>query len=1164
MLTIHFANRHEDLSACLIDALQRPGGGLFTADQVIVPSAAQRRHLTLALADAHGVCAQVRFSYLAQWLWQQVGTVLASAAPDSPRPAASVADSPWQAGLLAWRVYGVLADEAWLALQPRLAAYLAQADAVTRFDLAQQVATLLDQTTTFRPDWLAAWAEGRSALPPGSPDRADEAWQAALWRRISADLHAAAATEDRQPFDPARMHTLATVLQQVPGDAGQAARLQAAGLPAAAHVFCLPTIAPVYLALLQQLGRWMDLHVYALNPCEAYWFDVVEPRRLAHLAARGRAQHAEVGHRLLAAWGQQTQAQLSGLVDVCGDAVIDEGSYTPHPADTLLGHLHNSILTLSDLAPASLPLRADDRSIEVHVAHSYTRQLEVLQDRLLALMAGPDAPAPGDILVVTPRLDEAAPLIDSVFGTAPPERALPYTLTGQAVSGSRPMARALLALLAIAAGRATVTELFALLQQAPVARRFGLDDDGLQQVQQWLQQAGVHWGLDAGHRSALGLPDGERHTLADGLHRLMLGLALPAPAELGESQAEAPFQGRLSAGAAEGTGALALGALWRFAQALGHWRQQLAQPQLPGRWPGLLNEAVHTFLAPDAHSAADAADSADLRSAIQGLAESWQRSGLATPLPLDVVQQALTQALDEPARGGVPSGRITFTSMGSLRGLPYRVVCILGLDDGAFPTADRPAEFDLLARHPRPGDRQRRSDERNLFLDLLLAARDTLHLSCTGRSVHDNAPLPPSVLVAELLDYLVPALDAPAAAARAQLVVQHPLQAFDPSLFDARSPLRQRSHHAEYAQALAPVAPVVAPATETGAGQSGNAPQDEDARGGDDGSGDDGADPDDDTDDDDSATTGPLPPFFLQPLPALAPEARCITLDQLQRFFRHPSRALLQRLGVRLRQPDEALDDTEPLLPSRRHRTALARRLLPAVAAGADDAHLLALAEAGTEWPVGVVGAQALQAELPLLRAHAQALAHWAQAPELPPHTATLDLQVDGQPWQLQVALAGLRPDGLLRHRYADAGAADHISTWIDHLALCACAPAGVAGRSQWLGREARFAFKPCDEPIGPLQTLLGLYAQGQCAPLYFFPRSAWAWAQGGRRLAPARSAWTVGPRTPHAEQADPAHRLVLRGLPDPMGDGAPRFEAAAAAVFDPLLDCLDSDGGSG
>ena len=1146
MLSIHFANRHEDLSARLVDALQRPGGGLFTADEVIVPSAAQRRHLTLALADAHGVCAQVRFSYLAQWLWQQVGTVLASAAPDSPRPAASVADSPWQAGLLAWRVVDVLADEAWVALYPRLGAYLAQADAVTRFDLAQRVATLLDQTITFRPDWLAAWAEGRSAMPVGSDSRADEAWQAALWRRISGDLHGGAAHDGTQPFDPARIHTLANVLQQVPGTAEQAARLQAAGLPAAAHVFCLPTIAPVYLALLQQLGRWMDLHLYALNPCEAYWFDVVDRRRLAHLTARGKAEHLEVGHRLLAAWGQQAQAQLSGLVDTCGDAVIDEGTYTPHPAENLLGRLHNSILELTDLAPATVPLLEHDRSIEVHVAHSFARQLEILQDRLLALMAGPDAPAPGDILVVTPQLDEAAPLIDSVFGTAPPERALPYTLTGQAVSGTRPMARGLLALLAIAGGRATVTELFALLQQAPVARRFGLDDNGLQQVQGWLQQAGVHWGLDAAHRSALGLSDDPRHTLADGLHRLMLGLALPAPAELGGETAEAPFQGRLSAGAAEGTVALALGALWRFAQALGQWRQQVAQPQPPGRWPALLSDAVHTFLAPDPHSAADSADGADLRAAIQGLAEQWRRSGLAVALPLDVVQQALTQALDEPARGGVPSGRITFTSMSSLRGLPYRVVCILGLDDGAFPTADRPAEFDLLARHPRAGDRQRRTDERNLFLDLVLAARDTLHLSYTGRSVRDNAVLPPSVLVAELLDYLVPAIDAPAEVARAHLVVHHPLQAFDASLFDPRNPARQRSHHSEYALALAPVpAPAKSDTVvvESGVDDAGDEEDIDDA-------------PDTDADDDEAA--GPLPPFFVRPLPALAPEARCITLDQLQRFFRHPSRALLQRLGLRLRQPDEALDDTEPLLPSRRHRAALARRLLPAVAAGADDTALLALAEAGTDWPGGVVGAQALQDELPLLRAHAQALARWTATPELPPHTATLDLQVDGQPWQLQVALAGLRPDGLLRHRYADAGATDHIATWIDHLALCACAPSGVAGHSQWLGREAGFAFKPCDEPIGPLQTLLGLYAQGQTEPLYFFPKSAWAWAKGQRRMSPARSAWTVSPRTPYAEQADPAHRLVLRGLPDPMGDGAPRFEAAAAAVLDPLLARLD------
>lgn len=1138
MLTLHFANRYEILSALLTAALQPPGHDLFTPDEVIVPSAALRRQLTLQLAREQGVCTNLRFAYLAQWLWQQANRVLAATAP-GPRPVpAADADAPWQAPLLAWRVYGVLADAAWVAGHPRLARYLAQADAVTRLDLAQRVAGLIDQYITYRPDWLATWAAGRLALPADSAGAVDEAWQAALWRRLRAELPSTGDAAVAAPgVDPTAAHTLAAALSRVDTSDDTLQALRRAGLPASAHVFCLPTIAPVYLALLQQLGRWMDLRLYALNPCEAYWFEVVDRRRLARLAAAGRDAHHEVGHRLLAAWGQQAQAQLSGLVDACGDAVIDDDHYSAHPSDTLLGRLHNSILQLQDLAPGSVPLRADDRSIEVHVGHSLTRELEVLHDTLLAMMAHPDPamrPAPGEILVVTPDLDAAAPLIHGVFGTAPRDRALPYTLTGQSVSQANAPARALLDLLALAGSRCTASALFGLLQQPVVARRFGLDDDGLDQVHRWLRQAGVHWGLDADHRAALGLPAVARHSLADGLDRLMLGYALPR--RVGEA-----YDHKLPAGAAEGTGALALGALWRFIEGLRRLQAEAVQPLPPARWPPLLANLVDRFLLPDA---AEQDDAAELRAALGTLADQWQRSGLAEPLPLDVLRQALTQALDDPARGGVPTGRITFSSMSSLRGLPYRVVCAIGLNDGAFPSATRPAEFDLLAHQPRPGDRQRRTDERNLFLDLLLAARDRVHVSYTGRSVRDNAPLPPSVLVAELLDYLLPALAATPAEARAHLVVEHPLQAFDASLFDPATEVRQRSHHREYAMALtrgvaaAPVAARAAAADDEG----------EVATEGDDA----------DSDDDDTGA-GPLPPFFARPLPAPGAEARQIDLEQLQRFFRHPSRTLLQqRLGIRLRQPDEALEDDEPFLPGWQSRAALAQRLLPALAAGADDAALLALAEAGTELPTGTLGRLALRAELPLLRRHAQALAALTAAPLLATHATTLTFDLSGQPWQLQIALAGLRPDGLVRHRYAEARAADYLGAWIEHLALCACAPAGVAGRTRWLGRDASFGFRPCDDAPEQLQALLGLMARGLREPLYFFPKTAWAWASNGHSLSKATAAWRATPRQPYAEQADPAHQLALRGLPDPLGEGLARFEATADAVLAPLLQHLD------
>ncbi len=1183
MLTLHFANRLESLADLLTSALGQPGGDLFTPAEVIVPSMAMRRAVTLQMAQRYGVCANLRFGFLAQWLWQQAALVLATTAPQValPQRTAHSAQAPWQPALLTWRVLAALHDAAWVAGQPRLARYLAQADAVTRLDLAQRVAALIDQTITDRPDWLAAWSLGRSALPPGAAGRDDEAWQAALWQRLQAEIHASADASG-QHIDPTAAHTLAAALAQLPATPAGLAALQQAGQPATAHVFCLPSIAPVHLALLQQLARWMDLHIYALNPCAEYWFDVVDPRRLARLAAAGRTpqlQHLEVGHRLLAAWGRQTQAQLAALVDACGDGVVDDDHFQPHPGHSLLARLQNSMLHLQDLGAASVPLDMADHSISLHVCHSLTRELEVLQDSLLALIAQPGAPAPGDILVVVPDLALAAPLIDSVFGTAPPALALPFTITGRAVSQLNPAARALLDLLALAGSRCTASAVFGVLQQPVVASRFGLDDEGLARVHGWLLDAGVHWALDGAQRAGLGLDADGRHSWTDGLDRLFLGHALPGAAD--------PFDGRLPAGEAEGSAALALGALWAFVQALQQLRQQVAQPLPAQDWPALLASLVEAFLQADS---AGVNPLADLRAAVQGLAETWRLSAPALPLALDVVRQALTQALDNPALGGVPTGRITFSAMPSLRGLPYRVVCVLGLDDGVFPSTRRPAEFDLIALHPRPGDRQRRDDERGLFLDLVLAARERLYLSHTGRSVRDNSALPPSVLVSELLDVLLPALDAPAGQAMAHLVVAHPLQAFDVRGFQASSDARLRSFQAEYAlalaagQAVAQTSPTAAADT-AGAGarvvadpnadadagaedaNAGAVPADQATADSDDRSAPGTDDASDSADEDAETEASSAPAFFAQPLAAPVPSP--LALAQLQRFFRHPARWLLQqRLGLVLRQADEALDDDEPFLPSFSARQDLAQRLLPALlqahASGQvlADASLLALAEAGTQLPAGPIGRGFAQAELPLLRAHALAVAEASAAPQLAPHSATLALQVNIagqlQPWPLDISLSGLRANGLLRHRYDEARPADHLAAWLDHLALCACAPAGVAGRTRWLGRGAQFGFRSVDDPLPLLQQLVALFVQGQQAPLYFFPKTAWAWLAKGRNLNAARATWLASARRPFAEQADAANRLALRGLPDPLDAGLANFEATSAAVLQPLLDHLD------
>src|SRR5574338_576779 len=357
---------------------------------------------------------------------------------------------------------------------------LAEADAMMRFDLAQAVARVFDHYLTYRADWLAAWLAGRTR-DLGE----DEAWQAALWRRMAADLGAG------------RRHPMAAFFEALE------ARGEAAipGLPRSAHLFCLPTLPPLYLEVLRRLARWMDLHLYVVNPCREYWFEIVDRKRLAWLAARQQDLYQEVGNGLLAAWGRQAQAQLSLLFDDEGLIQDRDTEFFPAAGRTLLARLQNAILDLEDLPPGSVALAADDRSIEVHVCHSLTRKLEVLHDQILALFAGPKPPRPSDILVLTPDLDAAAPLIEAVFGTAPVERRIPFVITGRGAVGVSPVLRAVDALLATVGSRCTASQVLDLLQLEPIARRFGLAPEDLPRIHAWLGEAGIRWGLDESARA---------------------------------------------------------------------------------------------------------------------------------------------------------------------------------------------------------------------------------------------------------------------------------------------------------------------------------------------------------------------------------------------------------------------------------------------------------------------------------------------------------------------------------------------------------------------------------------------------------------------------------------------------------------------------------------
>ncbi|MDP9064908.1 MAG: exodeoxyribonuclease V subunit gamma [Pseudomonadota bacterium] len=1087
MLAIQVSNRFEVLRDGLLHQLATAPGSPFDAQQIVVPSSALRRALTLAIADDCGVCANVEFAYLAQWLWRQVGRAVESVAPESP----------FAPPVLVWRIYELLSQPAWYAGFARLADYLRQAEPLRRLDLATALARLFEQYITYRSDWLTAWLNGDSIIfKGGSAARsADQAWQAELWRRLSAGMSAH------------REHPIHQFLQELRTVKPQSAR--PLDLPATVHVFALPAIPPLYLDALVGLSRWIEVRIYVLNPCQAYWFEILAPKRLSRAIMRGEGAFQETGNRLLAAWGQQTKTHLELLLERSDPAPIDDSGFRDDFPQTLLGHVQRSVFSLEEIPAEPIEIDAADRSIEVHVGHSLTRELEILQDQLLAMFGSASSLKPCDVLVVTPNLEAAAPLIEAVFGNTPRDRFLPYAVSGRGRSTVNAPARALLALLAILSSRFASSAIVDLLQQPLIARRFRIGSDALALIEDWMRTSGIRWGIDAAHRLEQGLPGLDRFSVDDGLHRLFLGYAMPERTSLAIAD-------RVPAGNAEGSNAPVLGLFAYFLRRMTMLRASFLQPKSAQDWLGSLLGVLDEFLLPVGE---EIEDLAELRAAIGELHADMARGGLTLALPLEVVRASLESVLDDPARGGVPSGSITFTSMASLRSIPYRVVCMVGLDDGAFPQTPQSAEFDLMAAGPRRGDRQRGQDDRNLFLDLVLAARERVYLSYTGRDIRNNSIIPPSVVVSELIEALLPAV----AGVRTRLVIEHPLQAFSTEYFSAEADPRRRSFNRELCDALRQARrpePLAADAPIEVAG--------------------------DDHADDERERVAPVP-FFAAPLAPPGEEWRLVSLDRFISFFRNPCRFLLrERLGIELYRDANGVADDEPFVADYRLRQALAERLLPQAMQGLDEAALDRLGEAGIEYPAGIFGNELLKAEMGSIREFAASVRMATVEPCGPALHADLAFTLQGEAWRLSTLFTDIRASGLVRHRYDDARPVDYVAGWLTHLLACAARPE-AACTTRWISRDGEYRLAHCADAQGILERLMRLYRVGLCRPLRFFPKSSWTYIRSARSLGRARQVWNPAFDGRPGEQQEAAYRLALRGVADPIDA---EFKEIAETVF--------------
>ena len=1086
---IHRAHRTDRLADELARLLATPLADPFAEEVVVVPARGVERWLTQRLSHrlgatpgrADGVCAGVRFVAP----WSLVAQLTGTERTD-----------PWDPDRLVWPLLATIDSSIAEPWAYTLAKHLGRGGEATaddadatraeqrrdrRYSLARRLAGLLAAYAVQRPSILAAWRAGDDTDGQGHPVDADLRWQPELYRRLEQRM-------GTPPPDVRHAEVLARIRAGEP-----------LALPDRLSLFGHTRLPVAEVALLAAVGEVREVHLWLPQASAVLW------ERLAPEVADGPVLRARddtalsVHHPLLASLGRdarELQRTLSMLRPV-EDAAVD-GPADTEP-DTLLGWLQHDLRLDAEPDAATRAGRAldpGDASVQIHACHGPARQVEVLREVLVGLLADDPTLEPRDILVMCPDIEAYASLFEAGFGLAEvvrhgqPAHGLRVRLADRALARTNPLLDLAARVVAIAGGRATASEVLDLASTEVVRRRFGLSDEDAEQIAQWVAASGARWGLAADLRAPFALADYPHNTWKLGLDRLLLGVGM---AERGQRR----FGGTLPLGDVGSSDIDLAGRLAELVERLESSVRALAAAHHAAEWVTALGEAIEAL-------------------GVVGTDDSWQRAqadrelaaiadaagGHDVTLRLADVRTLLEQRLAGRAtRANFRTGALTVSTMVPMRSVPHRVIALVGLDDGAYPRLASTDGDDALARMPRTGERDVRAEDRQLLLDAVLAATDRLILTYTGADEVKGEVRPPAVPIGELLD----ALDTTCAQlVREHVTIRHPLQPFDARNFTAGRLGHDPDQPFSFDRAAL-----------------------------------DGA----------VAAHGPRtlpPPFLSDPLPPRSVEVpdggAGILLADLQYFFAHPVRAFVRRrLDVALPWEDDEPSDAIPVELDNLQTWEIGDRVLGRVLAGEDlDAVETAERARGAIPPLRL-GAPVLD------KVHetvAALVARSADARGVPAEAVDVTVGVGGTRVTGQVP--DVRGQRIVRVSYSRLGPRQRLAAWVDLLALTVAHPA-----TEWTAEVYGAGGKagPQRSLLGPvdpenaeafLAELLDVYERGMVEPLPLPLKTAAAWAEtpgvDSERSYAAYTPWHRGRFD--GEQDDQYHVLVwgpdLPLRPDP------------------------------
>ena len=1081
VFNVYVSNRLENLVKQLAGEIRTPHKIPLEPDLIIVQSQGMARWVSMQLAEQNRICANTHFPFPNAFLSYLCRKLL----PDTRE------DRLFESDAMAFRIMAILPHRLHKPEYSALQTYLADdPQGIKLFQLAVKIADLFDQYLIFRTDMIRNWDRNIN-----QPDEI-RAWQADLWQAVKTSKECIHRAEMQQRL-------LETLMVD---------NIDSGVLPSRISAFGISHLPRFHTEIMAAVSQHLPVHLYLMNPCQEYWGEIVTRRDIrkirTHYESKGEMSedlHLDKGNSILSTMGNLGRDFLSMVSELeCVQLEIFERP----DGQTMLSQIQADIFDLYEpgsITPADKNAKAElvsdssnaqfgrinDNSICIYACHSPMREVEILYDQILAMLQEDPVLVPRDILVMIPDIEAYSSYITAVFGTVDDgHMRIPYSIADRSALNSSPVIEGFLAILGLTMSRMEVGRILDILTYDAIREKFAINESDLPRIEEWIGDLNIRWGKDAQAISRLGLPPGDENTWRSGMERMLMGMAM-----IGNDQHL--FAGSLPYDNLEGADTLLLGNFLEFIESLFHVCSLLEAPQLVSQWSQTLTVVLdRMFVRNDAY----ARDLQTLQFAIDTMQADASVAEFNVKLNLMVIKSYLSNALErESASTGFILGGVTFCAMLPMRSIPFKAICLLGMNSDAFPRDSKAVSFDLMASHPRLGDRSRRDDDKYLFLEALISAREKLYISYIGQSIQDNTRLVPSVLVSELVDYIEDRFGVDAT----DLIQYHPLQAFSHAYFSESSTFFSFSR--ENFEAVAQVKSADRLSSNQSVGIS--IPPDE----------------------------------WLQ-----------VDIDSLCRFFCNPIRFLLQRrLGIALEDEITLLDDYENFRLAHLHEYQLAEELLHHYVKGRQPEDLKVAVQARGILPHGDIGQFEFKRMCSYIRQFADKMKIYSQG--LQAQQLSIDYELG------RFSINGMIPeiygDTCVYARYTRFNPGDLIRVWIYHLIRSSTAPKTPAN-SWYVARDTTIELLPLKDSESILLSLLDLFWQGLSDTIHFFPFVSHAYAKQvvQQAVKPEKALQAVQNKWNNdfgwSESENSYISLCFKNK-NPLDD---RFEDLAISVYGPIL----------